>query len=77
MKLAPEEKLLIAVYSKEVFEGNFVRQEKPRCCGKEIDLYNTDVQFKEIEVDEKRFTLLEPQCPTCGKRIKASAHIIC
>ncbi|MBM4350059.1 MAG: hypothetical protein FJ106_09280 [Deltaproteobacteria bacterium] len=76
MRLTPEEKLLIAIYSKEVFEGNFIRQEKPRCCGNEIDLYNTPVNFKSIEVEEKEFTLIEPQCPRCGKRIKASAHIV-
>lgn len=73
---SPEEKLLISIYSKEVFEGNFIRQEVPRCCGKEIDLYSTDVDFTDINIGEKKYTLLEPICPLCGKRVRATFHII-
>jgi len=72
----PEEKLLIAIYSREVFEGNTIRQERPRCCGKLTDLYNTDVSFKDVELNGKIYTLIEPICPICKQRVKATFHII-
>jgi len=36
--LTPEEKPLIGVYSGQVFGGIFLRQGKPFCCGREINL---------------------------------------
>lgn len=65
--LSPEEKLLIGVYSEEVFHGTFVRQMPPVCCGKRIDLYNVpSVRFVDVEVFGKKVTLIEPMCPVCG-----------
>lgn len=74
--MKPEEKLLIAVYSKEVFEGNLLRQDPPHHCGRQIDLYKTKVFFEDLKISKKKFTLLEPLCPTCGKRVKAKFHIM-
>jgi hypothetical protein len=71
-----EEKLLIMVYSKEVFEGNLIRQDRPRCCGEDINLFETKVSFKDIELGGKGYTLLEPICPVCGRRIEAAYHLI-
>lgn len=71
-----EEKFLIAVYSKEVFEGGRIRQDPPVCCGREIDLYKTKVFFKEVSTFGRRYTLLEPVCPGCGIRIEATACTI-
>jgi len=71
-----EEKLLIMVYSKEVFEGELIRQDRPRCCGKEINLFETKVSFKDIELGNKEYTLLEPVCPVCGRRVHAAYNII-
>jgi ribosomal protein S27AE len=76
MRQSIDKKLLIAVYSKDVFEGNLIRQEPPQCCGKVIDLYNTDVDFKDIKVSGNEFTLLEPLCPKCGTRVRANYHTI-
>jgi hypothetical protein len=70
-ELNAEKKLLIAIYTGEVFEGPTLRQEKPACCGRVIDLYAADVAFREIAVGKKVFNLLEPRCPSCGKRIPA------
>lgn len=71
-----EEKLLIMVYSKEVFEGNLIRQDRPRCCGKGINLFETKVSFKDIELGGKGYTLLEPICPVCGHKAEATYSLI-
>ncbi len=76
MVMSPEEKLLIAVYSKKIFEGNLLRQDPPHCCGREIDLYNTDVLFKDIKINSQDFTLIEPLCPICGRRVEATFHTV-
>lgn len=74
--MTPEERLLVAIHSEKVFEGNMLRQEKPFCCGQEIDLLRTDVRFKEIAVGKKEFLLLEPICPFYERRIEASCALI-
>lgn len=72
-----EMKLLVAVYAQEVFGGTLVRQEKPRCCGREIDLSRAPrVHFKDVAVGERTVTLLEPVCPDCGRRAKAAFSIL-
>ena len=75
--LIPEEKLLIGVFSERVFSGDFLRQERPFCCGKVIDLYRVPmVRFVDIVVEGREFTLIEPMCPVCGKWVRASYSII-
>ncbi len=76
MKISPEQKLLVAVYSEVVFKGKVIRQETPMCCSRVIDLYRTRVWFKEIFLRGKIFVLLEPICPICRKRVSASYSII-
>jgi hypothetical protein len=71
-----ELKFLIAIYSDEVFTGQTLRQAKPSCCGKVIDLYKTDVSFREIALGKKVFHLIEPRCPSCGKRVKATYTLL-
>lgn len=76
MKISPEQKLLVAIHSEEVFWGGIIRQEMPKCCSGVIDLYKTRVWFKEILVGGKLFVLLEPNCPVCGKRVAARYSVI-
>lgn len=71
-----EKKLLLAVCGKEVFEGNIVRQERPRCCGKEIDLLEARVTFRDVRIHNRCFTIIEPYCPLCGKKVEAVFHAI-
>jgi len=76
--LTPEEKPLIGVYSEQVFGGIFLRQRKPFCCGREIDLYGVpSVRFLDIRIEEEKFTLIGPICPVCGKWVRPSYSIIC
>jgi len=66
-----EEILLTALYAEEVFRGTMIRQERPRCCGREVDLYRTSVDFRDLQLGSMSFTLLEPICPRCGRRVPA------
>ena len=75
-KTRAESKLLTALYAGEVFEGKTIRQERPRCCGKAIDLFAVNVAFRETIVGRRIFHLIEPQCPICSKRVKATFAII-
>ncbi len=49
-------------------------------CGKIFDekaLFDAPgVYFKEIEVFGKKFTLIEPVCPVCNRKIPASFNIL-
>ncbi len=76
METSPEQKLLVAIHSEEVFAGRTIRQERPACCGKPIDLYATPVKFQEVQVGLKSFTLLESRCPVCGTWVKPVYSII-
>jgi hypothetical protein len=67
MKTSPEHKLLVAIHSDEVFGGRTIRQERPKCCGKDINLYETPVRFQDISIGKISFSLLVAQCPECGK----------
>lgn len=76
-----EEKNLITAYADQAFRGNTIRQEIPVCqCGKiydEKELYDAPgVFFKEVDVFGKTFTLIEPMCPVCKRRITANFNIL-
>ena len=76
-----EEKQKITVYADQAFHGNTIRQEIPVCqCGKiydEKELYDAPgVFFKEVDVFGKTFTLIEPMCPVCKRRITANFNIL-
>jgi hypothetical protein len=75
-ELKAEIKLLTAIYSDEVFAGKTIRQAKPSCCGKEINLFATNVAFREINLGKNVFHLLEPTCPACGKKVEAVYHLL-
>lgn len=70
-----EKKLLLAIHGAEIFEGNLVRQDRPYCCGKEIDLLEARLKFREIQIRERTFTMIEPYCPLCGTKVRAVFHI--
>ena len=70
MRISPEQKFIVAALSDEVFKGQTVRQETPKCCDRTIDLYKTPVRFHEIQVGSRIVTLFEPRCPECGRWVK-------
>ncbi len=75
------ERKLVTAYSDTVFRGSTIRQEYPTCeCGKvytEKEISEAPgVFFKEVDVFGKTFTLIEPMCPVCKRRIQAHYHIL-
>ncbi len=76
-----KEKNLVSVYADKAFHGQTIRQEIPVCeCGKiysEKDLCDAPgVYFRDVDVFGKTFTLIEPICPVCKRRIPASFNIL-
>ena len=76
MRISPEQKLIVAALSDEVFKGRTIRQETPRCCNITIDLYKTPVRFHDVQVGSSIFTLFEPRCPECGRWVKPLYFIL-
>ena len=76
MRITPEQKLIVAVFSDAVFAGHTIRQETPRCCEKTIDLYKTPVRFHDVQVGDRIVTLFEPRCPACGRWVKPVYSIL-
>jgi hypothetical protein len=76
MRVSPEQILIVAVLSDEVFKGHTIRQETPRCCGKTIDLYKTPVEYHDVQVGSRIFTLFEPRCPECGRWVEPLYSIL-
>ena len=75
------EKNLITAHVDQAFRGQTIRQDLPVCeCGKfyeEKELCEAPaVFFREIDVFGKTFTLIEPLCPVCKRRIQASFNIL-
>ncbi|MCX8022826.1 MAG: hypothetical protein N2745_08655 [Syntrophorhabdaceae bacterium] len=69
------------MYAEQAFHGQTIRQEIPVCeCGKvynEKDIYDAPgVFFKKVDVFGKTYTLIEPICPVCKKKIPASYYIL-
>jgi hypothetical protein len=76
MRISPEQKLIVAALSEEVFKGRTIRQETPRCCDSTIDLFKTPVKFRDVQVGSRIFTLFEPRCPECGRWVKPVYSIL-
>lgn len=75
-KYLAEKKLLLAVHGEEVFRGTIIRQWRPFCCGAVIDLVEARLTFVEVKIRNRTFTLLEPYCPLCGRKAKATFHLL-
>lgn len=76
-----EEKQLVTKYTDQAFHGKTIRQEYPVCeCGKmfnEKELCNAPgVFFKPVDIFGKTYTLIEPVCPICKRKIPASFIIL-
>jgi hypothetical protein len=76
-----EEKRLVTKHMGQVFHGQTVRQELPMCeCGKvyyEKELSDAPaVYFTDVEVFGRTFTLIEPVCPRCNRKIAARFSIL-
>lgn len=79
--MTDKEKLLVTKHADQVFHGQTIRQEFPACdCGKmynERDLCDAPgVFFTDVEVFGRTFTLIEPICPRCNRKIAASFSIL-
>lgn len=76
-----EERNLINVHADQAFHGQTIRQEIPACeCGKvynEKELRDAPgVFFREVDVFGRTFTLIEPICAVCKRRIHAYFNIL-
>jgi len=79
--MTSEEKRLVTEFSDQVFHGQTIRQESPICeCGKvyeEKDLGDAPgVFFTDVEIFGRTFTLIEPVCPRCNKKIAARFNVL-
>lgn len=76
-----EERELVTKHAGQVFHGQTIRQESSICeCGKvygEKDLGDAPgVFFTDVEVFGRTFTLIEPVCPRCNRKIAARFSIL-
>jgi hypothetical protein len=76
-----EDLFLIAAFSDSNFEGKgkfgkMFRQERPACCGNVIDLFQAHVTFRDVTNSGKTFTVLEPYCPSCSRKVEAKYQIL-
>jgi hypothetical protein len=76
-----EDLFLIAAFSESNFEGKgkqgkTFRQERPVCCGNIIDLFKAHVTFRDVTISGKSYTVLEPYCPSCGRKVQANYHTL-
>lgn len=76
-----EERKLVTKHVDTVFHGQTVRQEIPICdCGKvylEKEIPDAPaVFFTDVEVFGRTFTLIEPVCPRCNRKISARFNVL-
>ena len=76
-----EEEKLISKHAVQAFHGQTIRQMPPICeCGKgfeERELTDAPaVHFTDVEVFGRTFTLIEPVCPRCNRKISAQFSIL-
>ncbi len=79
--MTTEEQKMVTKYADQAFRGQTIRQEYPVCdCGKifsEKEICEAPgVFFKNVDVFGKTFTLIEPVCPICKRKIPASFNIL-
>lgn len=76
-----EERRMVTKCADQVFHGQTIRQDPPVCkCGKMYDEKGLQdapaVFFADVEVFGRTFTLIEPVCPRCKRKIAASFNIL-
>ena len=76
-----DEEKLVHKYCEEAFRGRTIRQVEPTCdCGKvftEKEIAGAPaVYFRDVEVFGRIYTLIEPVCPVCKKKIEANFYIM-
>ena len=76
-----EEIILVAAISDSNFDGKgkrgkTIRQERPVCCGKVIDLFQAHVTFRDVPINGMSFTVLEPCCSCCLRKVQADYQIL-
>jgi hypothetical protein len=79
--MTKEERQLLTKHADKVFHGQTVRQQLAICdCGKAYDekeLFEAPaVFFTDVEVFGETFTLIEPVCPRCNRKISARFSIL-
>jgi hypothetical protein len=81
LSMTNKEKMLVTKHADQVFHGQTIRQQLLVCeCGKMYDEKGLSdapaVFFTDVEVFGKTFTLIEPVCPRCNRKIAASFSIL-
>jgi uncharacterized protein with PIN domain len=75
--LTPEKKLLKRIYESDL--NGAVQQNRTVCrkCNKDINPFasDVDVEFRDIVVADKTYTLVDPYCPGCGALIHATYSV--
>jgi hypothetical protein len=79
--MTTEEERLVQKHADQAFHGQTVRQISPLCeCGKIFDEKNLTeapgVFFTDVEVFGRTYTLIEPVCPRCNRKISAQFSIL-
>jgi hypothetical protein len=79
--MTTKEQTLVSKYSDQAFHGQTVRQIPPTCeCGKAFDEKGIAdapaVFFTDVEVFGRTYTLIEPVCPRCNRKIHAQFSIM-
>ena len=73
-------RVLLAVHSASLFQGfgepgKILRQDRPYCCGREVDLEKTTVCLENIKIGGRKFVVLAPYCPICGRKIPPKLQV--
>ncbi|MEM7828289.1 MAG: hypothetical protein QW561_03010 [Candidatus Aenigmatarchaeota archaeon] len=78
-KLTPEEKLLRAILKDQNMDRNYPVKQLFFCpdCRMDIDISDpaVKVQYRDTHIGGRTFTIAEPSCPVCGKKIEAEIYI--
>lgn len=79
--MTDKERMLVTKHADQAFHGQTIRQGLPTCeCGKMYDEKGISdapaVFFTDVQVFGKTFTLIEPVCPRCNRKIAATFSIL-
>ena len=79
--MTTDEQKMVSQYVDQAFRGKTIRQEYPVCKYRKIfsekNLCDAPgVFFKSVDVFGRTFTLIEPVCPICKRKIPASFNIL-
>lgn len=79
--MTSEEKLLRLIIKEQMVDRNYpIKQEIPFCekCNIEIDILDESIKvdFRDVDLNGRTYTLAEPYCPRCFVKIQARFHLV-